>query len=291
MQHQRISTPSGYCVPVNWFTASEPVGNIILLPALGVAAWFYAMFAEALTSLQMNVALVEQRGHGESALRPSRKVDFGLREGLEEDIPATMQWLQQQAPDKPLYLMGHSLGGHYAAITAGRFADRVAGLILIACGSPWPGGFQGKTHWQLRLLCRALPLMNAVLPYYPGDRLGFGGREARGLMADWLVLAKTNKYIVKGMQEDLERGVACYSGPVLSLSLDSDLFAPKAAVDGVVNKFVSASVSNKLMSASQLGEIADHFRWARSPTAMVAEIGDWLNMTGLIYSSPSSMVG
>ena len=276
MHTDLIDTPSGYPVPVRWFHREDARGTILFMAALGIAARYYVPLAEALHGINLNVLLVEQRGHGDSSLRASRKVDFGFREALEEDIPGCMAWVRQRAPGLPLYLMGHSLGGHYAAITAGRMPDQVAGVIVTACGSPWIGGFHGRTRTQLKVLCRMIPVFNALLGYYPGDRVGFGGREARSLMADWLDLARTNVYSARGMDENLEAGIARYTGPVLSLRLADDAYAPEAAMAAVTDKFVSAPVTRHVITAQELGDRADHVRWARKPEALMDHILSWL---------------
>jgi predicted alpha/beta hydrolase len=137
------------------------------------------------------------------------------------------------------------------------------------------GGFTGTTRRKLAFLCAMIPPVSALLGYYPGDKLGFGGREARTLMQDWRALAKTNRYQANGFSDDLDCGIAQYSGPVLSLSLADDPFAPPASVDAVVDKFIAASVSNVLLDEQTLGDRADHFRWVRSPAATVEQIICW----------------
>lgn len=276
MHSDLINTSSGYAVPVRWFPAEQPRASIVFMPALGVAARFYLLLAENLHDAGFNVLLMELRGQGDSSLRASRRVDFGFREALDEDLPAAMDWVLGKAAGTPLYLMGHSLGGHYAAITAGRLADRVDGVIVAACGSPWMQAFHGKTGLQIRLLCRMIPLLNAAFGYYPGHRVGFGGREARTLMNDWLDLARTNVYSARGMDEDFDAAIGRYTGPVLSLRMADDPFAPEAAMAAVTDKFHQATVSRHVITAEQIGDRADHFRWARKPEAVVEHILSWM---------------
>ncbi len=276
MESWRISSSDGYQVPVSWYPAEEASVSIVLMAALGVAVRFYQPLAVALQQAGVNVALVEQRGHGDSALRPSRKVDFGFREALQQDIPAVLDRLQGHVPELPCYLMGHSLGGHYAAITAARFPERIAGVIITACGSPWTEAFSGRTGLQLKLLCRLIPLFNLLLGYYPGDRLGFGGREARTLMSDWLALAKTNVYQARGVDQNFDAAIGLYSGPLLSIRLADDPFAPEAAMAAVSDKFLRSQVDKVVISAAELGDKADHFRWARTPAAVVDKVMRWL---------------
>lgn len=271
---------AGYTLPVNWYSAESASGSVILMAALGMGARFYQPLAQALQAAGLNVALLEQRGHGDSPWRPSHHCDWGFREALVNEIPVALDWVKSRSSGLPVYLMGHSLGGHYSAMAAGVYGEQIDGIILAACGSPWVGGFTGTTRRKLKVLCAIIPSVSALLGYYPGGRLGFGGREARTLMQDWLALAKTNRYQANGFSDDLDCGIAQYTGPVLSLRMADDAFAPPAAVEAVNEKFIAATVSNVLLDEQALGDSADHFRWARSPAAAVKEIVCWHEKNG-----------
>lgn len=283
---QMVDAGDGYRVPLFWHAAAQPRGNILLMAALGVPARFYLPLAQELCASGLNVALIEQRGHGESELRPSRRTDFGFRHALVHDIPAVLGHVRQSAPGLPLYLMGHSLGGHYAAITAGRMPADIDGVILAACGTPWIGAFAGRTQRQLQLLVRLVPALGLLFGYYPGDRVGFGGREARTLMADWRALALDNRYRARGLDEDLDAAIGRYRGPVLSLRMSDDSYAPAAAMAAVTDKFRHARVTQRVLTADDLGDRADHFRWARTPAAVAREVSAWL--TGHAGSGPGT---
>ncbi len=263
----RVDTTSGYRVPVTWYPGAPDTPTIMLLPALGVAARFYDKLAGTLAESGLNVAVMEQRGQGDSALRPGRRHNWGFADVLDNDLPALLEWAEAQRPGAPLYLMGHSLGGHFAAITAGRFADRISGLLLVATGSPWWKAFQGASAQpdakSVRRLIRLIPTAGLLFGYFPGKRIGFGGDEARGIMNDWRSLAKRNRYRARGLAEDLDAGVAGYSGPVLAVRLADDGLAPRASVKAVTDKFRNAPLSQRVITAEQLGDRADHFRWAR----------------------------
>jgi len=273
-----LPVSSGYAVPVRWFPASASNGAVILLmPALGIPARYYDPFASALQAAGTAVLVMEQRGHGDSALRPSRSVDFGYREALDEDIPALLDWLDQHQPGQPIVLMGHSLGGHYASMTAGRKPGRIAGVILSACGTACYEAFDGKVRHQLRVLIMMIPLLTRAFGFYPGEKVGFGGREARRLMHDWLQLARHNRYAAEGLDEDLEAGIRRFSKPLLLLRMADDDFAPKTAMDAMRARYSSAQVSERVLDAATLGDRADHLRWVRTPQAVAREIGEWLS--------------
>lgn len=256
---------------------TRPLAHVLVLPALGTAADYYTRLADALRGAGFRVTVMELRGHGNSPLRPSRRVDFGFRELLDEDIPAALRELRAQAPELPVLLLGHSLGGHLAAISAGRLRETLDGIVLAACGSPWTEAYEGATLRKLKLLCAAIPPLTALLGYYPGQRIGFGGREARTLMREWRALALSNRYRAQGIDEDLDTAIAGYDGSVLALRMADDDFAPDAAVRAVTDKFHSAAVEHRVLDAGVLGCRADHFRWARQPEAVVQVMTHWFH--------------
>lgn len=273
----QLETASGYRVPVTWFAAAgEARASLVLMAALGVGGGFYLKLAAALAGQGLNVALMEQRGHGESTLRPSRRRNWGFAEVLGNDIPATLARVCEQAPGLPVLLMGHSLGGHYAAMYAGLHPDQTDGLIMVATGTPWWKAFRGGTRKQVRKLARLIPVANLLFGYYPGDRIGFGGREARRVMADWRRLALDNRYCPEGLADDPEAGIARYAGPVLAVRFTDDAFAPEAAVAAITGKFGNATLMERVLDAEQLGDRADHFRWVRQATCVTAVVDDWL---------------
>ena len=279
---QFLATDGDYQVPVKAFINNAEEGSsasIVMLPALGVRAGYYEPLAEALYELGHHVYLAEQRGHGESALTPSRKVNYGFREMLEQDIATVVAAARENAPNRPVYLLGHSLGGHLACMYAGWRNNKdknVDGVILAACATPWREAYSGSTARRLAFLYHFLPISHGLLGYYPGHRLGFGGREARGMMNDWRELARTNIYRAKGMDVDFEAGIERFKGRILTLRMENDDFAPANAVAAVWQKFKNAKRSHRLFDEQKLGVPADHFRWARKPAAVVEEVDAWL---------------
>lgn len=250
-------------------------GSVLLLPALGVPAAKYQRCASLLGEAGFDVGLLEWRGVGDSPERAARNCDFGFRELLDEEIPRALRALSEAAPGQPLYILGHSLGGHLAAITAGRVGELIDGLILVACGSPSLDAFPPPTRRRIRALCALIPPCNRLLGYFPGNRLGFGGRQPRRLMRDWRHLALSGRYAAEGIDEDLEAGIGDFRGPVLSLRMADDDFAPPAAVRAVTRRFTHATVAETTLDADALGTAADHFHWARRPEAVVARIAAW----------------
>ena len=244
---------------------------VVLQPAMGMKARYYNAFVEALATAGVHAVVAEQRGHEavvgvDGGRLPSRTYDFGYAE-LVEDLGAAIATVRAEFPDAPLHVLGHSLGGQIAVMYAAQHPGVLAGLILVASGTP---------HWRVfgrRLLFAsyAFPLVASAVGYFPGARLNFAGREARGLMRDWGHLARTGR-LVAG-----ESGLAGVTVPVLSVSIEDDWLGPPASIDGLVAKLPRATVTRVHVDVGGI----DHFRWARQGDPVVPLVTGWLKTVGV----------
>lgn len=270
-----VENASGARVPLCWFAAENARATLLLLPALGIRAKLYFRLARVLSEAGLSTALLEQRGHGESPYRPGYGRDFGFREYLDDDLPAALEEVRSLSSGAPLVLAGHSLGGHFSTLSAGRRPGDFAGIVHLACSFPYHADFAPRQARLIRLLSRLMPLF-AVLPgYYPGDRIGFGGREYLQLMRNWCQWARTGRFDFDGCSGCAER-VAGYTGPVLSIALDGDDYASAKGISRALEPFVNASVSRVILGQAEQGQYRGHADWARQPDGVARRILDWL---------------
>ena len=72
---------------------------VLIEPAMGVQAGYYAPLATALQEAGYNAAVAELRGHEESGGRlPARDYDFGYHEMLTEDWPQAIAAVKARFP-------------------------------------------------------------------------------------------------------------------------------------------------------------------------------------------------
>ena len=257
------------------FPAADPAAPAILIePAMGVTAGYYAPLAEALCAAGYNTAVAELRGHEESGGRkPGWGYDFGYYEMLSEDWPQAVQAVKARFPNSAFYLLGHSLGGQISCLYAASYPNTLSGLILIACSSVywrlWPRGFL--------LYSQIVPLVAGLLGHFPGQRFRFAGREARGVMGDWARQARTGRFMIGRPRTDYEPKLAQVTLPVLAVSFSTDFFAPKHAMNGLLAKFPKAQLSRHHLDPKAMGvDGVDHFRWVRKPQVVLPTITEWL---------------
>ena len=242
----------------------QPRAALLWLPALGVAARHYEPFADALAVENIAVLLNEWRGNGSSNQRASRQCNWGYREILAFDLPASQQALREVAGELPLLIGGHSLGGQLACCHAGQQAEVFSRLWLVASGTPWWRSFAAPLRYALPLAYRFAPWLAHRHGTLPGRRVGFGGTEARGLIADWARVGLSNRYAASGWDVDLEAGMARTTAPIDALVMARDWMAPATSMQALAAKMGGPSRLDTL-DASELGTRADHFSWLKTP--------------------------
>ncbi|MEN4939632.1 MAG: alpha/beta fold hydrolase [Stenotrophomonas sp.] len=250
---------------------TQPRARLLWLPALGVAARHYLPFAEALAARGIAVYLHEWRGNGSSSLRPSRTQDWGYRDLLEQDLPAS---LANVAGDAATHLIigGHSLGGQLACCFAGLHPQRFARVWLVASGTPYWRTFPAPRGWTLPLVYRFLPWLAQRQGVLHGKKLGFGGTEARGLIRDWSRVGLNNHYAAAGMATDLEAAMRDLRGQAAAVVMDHDWLAPTGSMQGLLAKMPGMRAQLSVVSAQMLGARADHFAWMKTPEAVVEQL-------------------
>lgn len=254
----------------------DPQAALLFVCAMGVESSYYVRFAEALSRKGVLVVLCDLRGHGTSSIRPRRGVDFGYREIVEVDIPRAVAEVAQRVTGLPLYVGGHSLGGQLALLYVAATKPSIAGMALVACAIPYYRCWTGKKRAWIRLATMMFPLAGFVLGYVPGDRLGFGGTEARTLMRDWARNARTARYALIGSKVDYEAALSDLQVQLVSVHIQGDEMGPPNAVDFLLGKLPRAGGERVEAKLSERKPGA-HFRWARDPDDVVRVIAEWMD--------------
>jgi predicted alpha/beta hydrolase len=256
--------------------AGEPRAAAVVLPAMGVEARYYDPFARALAARGVAALIGELRGNGSSSLRARRRVDFGYRELVELDAASAVAAARERVPGVPVRLVGHSLGGHISVLFAALRPREVDGIALIAAGSPYFRAYSGRARVYVLLGGLALRGLSAALGYLPGRSVGFGGREARRLIAEWAYLGRTGRFAFAGAPPDLAARMAAVDLPMLALSFGEDRYAPAAAVDHLSGMLSGAALTRRHTARGELGEGIDHFRWVRRPDGVADIVVEWM---------------
>lgn len=157
-------------------------GVVLLVHGLGEHMGRYQALAELLTTWGFAVRGYDQHGHGEShGVRGSLPNDTCLLDDLAEVIDETRT---RMAPDVPLILLGHSLGGLVAARLVALKMRTVQALVL---SSPaLDAGLSAFQKLQVTLIPRLLPNLRVGNGLDPKD-LSHDAKVVEAYKADRLV--------------------------------------------------------------------------------------------------------
>jgi predicted alpha/beta hydrolase len=250
---------------------------VVLLPAMGVPARYYRPFVADLHRQGLAVVTFDVRGQGESNPLAARGVRFGYQ-SLIDDVDAVLDLVESTYPQAPRFLLGHSLGGQIALLHAACHPGRVEGMALVASGSVWFRSYPGLLKFRTLFGTQVAATMSALLGYWPGQRFGFGGRQAVDMMQDLARQARTGRYRLNGSATDYETALRDVRQPLLTVSVAGDRLAPRSAVDHLVAKarLAPRTAKHYTRAASGAADLG-HFSWVRNGGELSRWVRDWIS--------------
>lgn len=255
----------GDTVALHRYGARGP--QVLILPALGVAAAYYRPFAQELTDQGMQVAVLDWRGHGDSTPAVSRASDHGYLD-LVGDVDAAVAHLGGEVT-----VIGHSLGGQIGLLAAATGASGIARIVLVAVGLPYFRDYSGLFRVILLPYSQAIGAVSALLGVWPGWT--FGGRQAATLMRDWAATARTARFpLLNGA--DPNPAVGQLRLPVLAVVVDNDGFTPRATMARLIDRMPNAHVQWLDYTDELAGGHVDHIKWVRNSGVLAARIAQFV---------------
>lgn len=153
--------------------AGGTLGTVILLHGYGQNRYAWHLPSRSLfnhlVKAGFDVFNLELRGHGRSrhlGAHPGGVCDF-----VREDVPAALEVVQKLSGSRPVFLLGHSLGGLVAYASAANLKGAIAGVATL--GSPYQFT-QGS--WALATFGTAMLAVDRRMSF------GHGGIELKPLM-------------------------------------------------------------------------------------------------------------
>ncbi|MCW5907358.1 MAG: alpha/beta fold hydrolase [Chitinophagales bacterium] len=275
----RLQFSDGAASSISIFRSHRPTGSAVLVifPAMGVKGSYYKNAAQHFAAQGLHVVTMDHRGHGTSSVTPSRQSDFGYKQQIETEYVAILEKVKVLFPENKVVIMGHSLGGQMGSMFISRYPHLADGIILNASCSPYYKGwgtFVGTGIWVFALFIRLLTIIKG---YYPGNRVGFGGREAAGIIRDWCLTVFTNKLSAHGSDFDYEKAMRVSAKPVLGITYEGDTSAPPAAMRNLTEKFQQANVELHHLVPPPREKKFNHYSWAKKPAICDEVVSRWLS--------------
>lgn len=122
-----LTTPDGATMALaEWTPAAASRGTVVIAHGLGEHGGRYRELASDLTSSGWTVRATDHRGHGRSH---GARGAIPAPDAMQHDILWSLR-LARAAATGPVVLLGHSMGGAFAAAVVAQHPDAADGLIL-----------------------------------------------------------------------------------------------------------------------------------------------------------------
>jgi predicted alpha/beta hydrolase len=280
-----LNCTDGYPLSANLFRSEHAQSAVVIVPALGVPARFYALYARYLAGRGHAVLSFDYRGSGQSADGPVRGRDIRMSDWGKLDIDAALTWARQQLKPGKLFLVGHSAGAQLPGLAAA--SEGLDGMVMVAGSAPHLRHYPARSWPMLMLTWYVLaPLLSIGRDDFPARQTGLGStRVAVGVVRQWAQWARSQDYLFDKKSGLDVTGYAKLRIPVLSYCFADDSYATPAAVDALLAHYSSARVVRHVVPKSAHGTIG-HFGFFRekSEKSLWTESADWLD--SVLHGSP-----
>jgi alpha-beta hydrolase superfamily lysophospholipase len=143
----------------------KAAGTVLLLHGYAEHSGRHAWLMERLEEAGFAVYAPDLRGHGRSA-RPGVLADLDSLEAAIRDIAALLPVIRQALPERPLFLLGFSMGGMLALLFTLRHPEGLAGLVASGAAVEIP-------EYVSPFLLKVAGLLGRLLPRLPSQPFDF----------------------------------------------------------------------------------------------------------------------
>jgi predicted alpha/beta hydrolase len=256
--------------------------GVLIVPAMGVEQHYYAAFAHWLAERGYFAVTFDYRGIGHS--RPARHrnslrgLDADVFTWAQQDCAALVDFAAQRLGDKPLFWVGHSLGGQVFPLVPNR--DRVRAMVTVAAGSGyWLENSPLLRSYVWWLWFFVTPVALRLFGYFPGRRLKKIGDLPHGVMRQWRAWCLNRDYVVGVEGEAVRRRYAEVGTPILSLSFTDDEYMSARNIESLHGFYANAPREMVRIAPREVGENRiGHFGFFRRRFAdkLWPRAGAWL---------------
>jgi predicted alpha/beta hydrolase len=230
-----------------WPPHGEPKGSVLIVPAMGVTQDYYRPFASWLARQGFTAATFDYRGTGFSRPRELRGFKADIFDWARLDCAAMIDSLP-----RPLYWIGHSLGGQILGLVPNKHS--VAKAVTVATGSGYwlenVPSLRLKVWWLWYVLT---PIALGVCGYFPGRALRKVGDLPKGVMAQWRRWCLDPEYAVGAEGDAVRAQYAAVRAPIVSLSFSDDEMMSARNTESIHSFYTGAQRTMKRIAPRDVG--------------------------------------
>jgi predicted alpha/beta hydrolase len=269
-----LTAADGYVLGGARFAASLPLrGRLVVAGATAVPQGFYKRFAQFAAARGFETLTFDYRGIGQS--RPPSLAGFrmDLLDWGRLDLAAAIDAMA--GDDVPLYLVGHSLGGHAFGLLPNH--HKVAGFYVFGTGAGWHGYMPRLERLRVLAMWKMVfPLLTWWKGYCPWKMLGLGEDLPVDAYRQWRYWCQFPRYFFDDpVMRGIERGFAEVRTPIVAANALDDLWASPRSRDAFIAGYSGAPLTREDLDPRRVGGKVGHMGYFRQTAEPL-----WENVLG-----------
>lgn len=274
----RIRALDGFELAATLYEPADGDGRaaVLINSATAVRRRYYDAFARHLAGEGLTVVTYDYRGIGGSRPRSLSRFAAHLRQWAEEDQGGVLDWIANRLQPRRLLVVGHSVGGQIVGMAPGN--ERIHGMVGVAAQNGYWGHWPSPSRYRMALRWYlAVPLASRVFGYVPGW-LGIKEDLPGGVAREWAEWCRRPDFLFDG-HEERRPGFLRFARPFLAYSFEDDDYAPRAAVESLLDAYREARVDHRHVTPREVGVPAiGHFGFFRERfrETLWREAASWL---------------
>jgi predicted alpha/beta hydrolase len=273
-EHLSLVAADGYRLGATRYHPQGPAqASLVVAGATAVPQGFYRRFAEHAAGRGHEVLTLDYRGIGRSAPATLRGFRMDYLDWARLDLAAAIDAAQR--PDRPLYMVGHSFGGHAFGLLPNH--AKVAGFWTFATGAGWHGWMPRSERLRVLALWHLIgPVATHMAGYLPWSRLGMGEDLPIDVYRQWKHWCQFPRYFFDDPQmSDLAPRFAAVRTPIVAVNALDDRWAPPRSRDAFMAGYRDAPWRAVDLDPKTYGPIG-HMGYFRPPAvALWQQALDW----------------
>ncbi|WP_300542455.1 alpha/beta hydrolase [Maricaulis sp.] len=254
----RFDARDGYSLSGRIIAPDNPRAAVLISSGTGFPKGFYRRIALAGAEHGFACLVYDYRGIAGSAPERLRGFRADILDWGRLDMPAALDRAEALAPGKPLYTLGHSVGGHLIGLADN--AGKARAHAFVCCGSGHWGRHRAGYKPRVKFFWFLYgPACLALAGYIPAGGAWGGTALPREVFLQWRRWASLPGYL----GDDLENiGEHCYdriAAPIRSYQFSDDPIATEGAVQDILDIYTSAPSEMIRLAPADLGlDRVDH---------------------------------
>ncbi|MGH1370606.1 MAG: alpha/beta hydrolase family protein [Cellvibrionaceae bacterium] len=226
-------------------------GALVIGSALGVPRKIYRLFAEFLNLHGYSVLTFDYR----DSVPKNSGVGLSVSQWGSQDLNAAFDHMLSLADGKPVFHLGHSIGGQVAGLAEN--LPNIKGMIFVASSFPywkrWPMPQRISMAVMFKLL---VPIIARLTQSFPSRAIGLSSENLPSpLVAEWSRWMGKDDYLLDAEFGLDKQGYQTRTGPLLAFGFADDTLVPQASFDKILAAYPNTEIQRRWVDTSETGPI------------------------------------